>query len=80
VGRAGLSQLSNLGLPELAAWTDDEFVAIASTLATDLPRLGRLRATLRTRMEHSPLMDAARFARHVESAYREMWRAWCRNV
>jgi predicted O-linked N-acetylglucosamine transferase (SPINDLY family) len=80
VGRAGWSQLSNLGLPDLAGWSDDEFVAIASNLAGNLPRLAQLRDTLRSRMERSPLMDAARFARHVESAYRQMWRAWCQNA
>ena len=35
------------------------------------------RATLREQMEASPLMDAARFARDVEAAYRTMWAAWC---
>jgi protein O-GlcNAc transferase len=33
-----------------------------------------LRRTLRARMERSPLMDAARFTRDLENAYREMWR------
>ncbi|HEV3302441.1 MAG TPA: tetratricopeptide repeat protein [Planctomycetaceae bacterium] len=79
VGRAGWSQLSNLGLSALAGWSDDEFVAIATGLARDLPRLGELRARLRTRMQQSPLMDAPRFARHVESAYRQMWREWCEH-
>ncbi len=77
VGRAGWSQLSNLGLSELTGWSDEEFVTIAARLACDLPRLEELRATLRTRMQQSPLMDAPRFARHVESAYRRMWREWC---
>jgi predicted O-linked N-acetylglucosamine transferase (SPINDLY family) len=75
--RAGLSLLSNLGLPELAAQTAEEFVSIAVALATDLPRLARLRETLRPRLEASPLMDPSRFARGVEEAYREMWRRWC---
>ncbi len=77
VGRAGYSQLTNLGLPELVAWSDEEFVSIAARLAADRPRLTHLRATLRRRMERSPLMDAARFARNIEAAYREMWRRWC---
>ena len=74
VGRAGLSLLTNLGLPELVASTREQFVTIAAGLAHDLPRLGQLRATLRARMQASPLMDAARFARSIEAAYREMWR------
>jgi predicted O-linked N-acetylglucosamine transferase (SPINDLY family) len=79
VGRAGWSQLSNLGLTELVARSDEEFVSIASGLARDLPRLAQLRSTLRARMQRSPLMDATRFARQVELAYRQMWREWCRR-
>ena len=77
VGRAGLSQLANLGLPELVAATPEEFVRIAVELAGDLPRLGCLRATLRERMRASPLMDAPRFARGIEAAYRTVWQRWC---
>jgi predicted O-linked N-acetylglucosamine transferase (SPINDLY family) len=57
VGRAGLSQLSNLKLTELAAWTDEQFVQIVADLASDLMRLAELRRTLRQRMIDSPLMD-----------------------
>jgi len=72
VGRAGWSQLNNLGLPELAAWDDDAFVRIAANLAADLPRLAELRAGLRARMEASPLMDARGFAGDLEAAFRKM--------
>ena len=57
-GRGGLSILSNVGLPELAAHTEDEYVKIAADLANDLPRLAELRRTMRERMQASPLMDA----------------------
>ncbi|MGA3065442.1 MAG: tetratricopeptide repeat protein [Tepidisphaeraceae bacterium] len=77
VGRAGWSQLSNLAMPELAAWTDDDYVKLAIEWTRDLPRLAWLRSTLRDRMEHSPLMDGKRFARNIEAAYRTMWRKWC---
>jgi predicted O-linked N-acetylglucosamine transferase (SPINDLY family) len=77
VGRAGLSQLMNLKLPELIAQTPEQFVQVATGLANDLPRLSELRSTLRRRMEASPLMDAPRFTRNIETAYREMWRRWC---
>jgi predicted O-linked N-acetylglucosamine transferase (SPINDLY family) len=79
VGRAGYSQLSNLGLPELVAWSDDQFVSIASELAGDRARLPQLRATLRGRMERSPLMDATRFARNIETAFSLMWRQRCQG-
>jgi predicted O-linked N-acetylglucosamine transferase (SPINDLY family) len=77
VGRAGWSQLCNLGLQELAAQTPEQYVALVAQLAGDLPRLQELRATLRQRMQRSPLMDGPRFARQVEQAYRQMWRRWC---
>jgi protein O-GlcNAc transferase len=77
VSRAGFSQASNLGLTELIALTQEEFVKITVRLANDLPRLAEMRRTLRQSMMASPLMDAARFARDVEEAYRSMWRTWC---
>ncbi len=79
VGRAGWSQLHNLGLTDLVARSDEEFVKLAVEWTGDLERLARLRAELRGRMERSPLMDGARFARNMEDAYRSMWRAWCRG-
>jgi predicted O-linked N-acetylglucosamine transferase (SPINDLY family) len=77
VARGGLSILRNLDLPELVAQSEDDYVAIASGLARDLSRLAKLRTTLRPRMEASVLMDAPRFARQIEAAYRSMWRQWC---
>lgn len=77
VGRAGLSQLFHLDLLDLVADSDAAFVAIATTLAADVERLRRLRRSLRATMQRSPLMDAARFARHLEQAYRCAWRAHC---
>jgi protein O-GlcNAc transferase len=78
--RVGLSILSNAGLPELAARSDDGYVQTAVGLATDLPALSALRATLRRRVQHSALMDAARLAHNVEAAYRGMWRRWCTDA
>jgi predicted O-linked N-acetylglucosamine transferase (SPINDLY family) len=80
VGRAGLCQAQNLGLPELVATTSDDYVRIAASLAGDLDRLAELRAGLRERIVKSPLMDGSRFTRNLEAAYREMWRRWCAAV
>ena len=77
VSRAGLSLLSSVGLEALAASSEEDYVRIAVELAADLPRLADLRATLRPRMLASPLMDAPRFARNIEAAYRKMWQHWC---
>ena len=77
VSRIGLSILTACGMPEFVAHTEEEYVRLAADLAADLPRLSELRATLRGRMKASAFMDGARFAKHMEHAFRAMWRAWC---
>jgi predicted O-linked N-acetylglucosamine transferase (SPINDLY family) len=77
VSRAGWCMLSNLGLVDLAAESPERYVQKAVQLAQDPARLGELRSTLRQRVQQSPLMDGPRFARHIEAAYRQMWRKWC---
>jgi predicted O-linked N-acetylglucosamine transferase (SPINDLY family) len=77
VSRAGFSQLSALNLQHLAAFSEDEYVRIAAELASDWTRLAEFRLALRRLMETSPLMDAPRFTRDVETAYRSAWRQWC---
>jgi protein O-GlcNAc transferase len=77
VSRAGVSMLSNAGLPELVARDHAEYLAIARALAADLDALQALRGGLRARLQASPIMDFARFTADLEAAYRQMWRAWC---
>jgi predicted O-linked N-acetylglucosamine transferase (SPINDLY family) len=80
VSRGGLSLLSNVGLPELVAGSEDDYVRIAAELAEDWPRLALMRQALRARLKASPIMDPTRFARDIETAFREMWRIWCQNT
>jgi predicted O-linked N-acetylglucosamine transferase (SPINDLY family) len=77
VQRAGVSLAMNLGLPELIATSEPDFVDKAAELARDLGRLSRLRSELRTRLVASPVGDTARFARDLEAAYRGAWRRYC---
>ena len=77
VARGGVSILNNVGHRELIAESTSQYVQIAMALAADPGRLAELRRMLRGQMESSPLMDAPRFARDVESAYCDMWRNWC---
>jgi predicted O-linked N-acetylglucosamine transferase (SPINDLY family) len=72
VSRVGLSLLSNIGLPELIASSPDQYVQLAVDLANDQDRMQTLRQTMRARMLASPLMNAPRFARDVEEAFRQM--------
>jgi predicted O-linked N-acetylglucosamine transferase (SPINDLY family) len=77
MARGGLSVATNLGLPQLAVNSAEEYARTAVEFASDLPKLAEIRATLRERMRASPLMDGPRFARNMEAAYRQLWRAWC---
>jgi predicted O-linked N-acetylglucosamine transferase (SPINDLY family) len=80
VGRSGLHICKNLGLPLLIAPTPVEFVAKAVELTSDLGRLAQLRASLRSRLKASPLMDALGFTRDLENAYRTAWHTWCASA
>jgi protein O-GlcNAc transferase len=75
--RHTISHLRNAGLDEFIAETPAGYRALAVELASDLPRLANLRATLRERVSHSALCDGAGFARKLEDAYRQMWQTWC---
>ena len=76
VGRLGSSILRGLGRTEWIAQTEADYVEKVVDLASDLPALALLRATLRQQMESSALMDEAGFAHAVEAAYTEMFSRW----
>ncbi len=72
--RVSASLLAAVGLPELVAQDLEGYRRLVLRYAADRPALGELRARLaRNRMTH-PLFDTARFARHLERAFRTMWR------
>jgi predicted O-linked N-acetylglucosamine transferase (SPINDLY family) len=77
ISRAGDSLLRAVGLPDWIARDEDDYLRLAKAAAIDLPKLVKLRRSLRSRMQASPLMDSRRFARNVEAAYRGLWQHWC---
>ena len=76
VSRMGASILSAVGLGEYVVDNEDEYIAKATALAADLPRLAKLRSRLRTQLLNSPLCDGPEFTHDLEIAYHAMWRAW----
>ncbi len=74
--RVGVSLLTRAGLPELIAPSGEAYVELAVRLANDRERLSELRRTMRSRLRHSPLMDAAAVTSAIEGAYRRMWQTW----
>jgi predicted O-linked N-acetylglucosamine transferase (SPINDLY family) len=77
--RLGCSVLAEMGLSELIARDEDEYIRIAAGLASAVPELASLRRTLREKLERSPMRDFPGFTRGLELAYRSMWKDWCRS-
>jgi predicted O-linked N-acetylglucosamine transferase (SPINDLY family) len=75
--RVGASLMHHAGLEELVARSEDEYIALAVTLAQDRQRLITCRSNQRRKMQESQLMDKKLFTATLEKAYRRMWRAWC---
>jgi predicted O-linked N-acetylglucosamine transferase (SPINDLY family) len=78
--RVGTSIMNMVGLDNLIATEEDEYVAKAAALATNLDELAELRSGMRDRMRGSRLLDAEGFTRTLEGAYRQMWRTWCAST
>jgi predicted O-linked N-acetylglucosamine transferase (SPINDLY family) len=71
--RFGYSLLCNVGLEELTAATDEEFVAKAIELASNIDVIVALRENLRNMVESSPLMDEKQYTLDVENLYKEIY-------
>lgn len=80
VSRAGSTLLANVGLEHLVARTAEQYVELAAELIRDAAGLAGSRSALRERIESSPVMDAQRFVRGLEAAFRTAWRDWCARV
>lgn len=72
VSRVGASLLHAVGLDDLVAQSEAEYVGKAVELARDAARRATLRETLRERLRASELGDGAGLARAMEAVYRAM--------
>ena len=75
--RHSLSHLSTIGLPELVARDQDNYLELVVALANNTDRLAGLRAALREKMANSPICDGKKFAEGFSTIMREIWRDWC---
>lgn len=73
--RFGYSLLQNIGIGELAAATDEEYVEKAVSLAKDRELLQLLHQNLRQMMQQSPVMQAKQYVADVENAYEQVFAA-----
>jgi len=77
LGRIGTTFVTNIGLPQWVAYSEQEYIDKACAFGADTQGLIELRAGMRERLLNSRLMDGKGFARGVESAYRTMWKRFC---
>jgi protein O-GlcNAc transferase len=77
--RVGMSILSNIGLTDFIAHTDEEYIEIAVTTAKNTSFLKILRESLRERMTYSTLCDKNKFTKNLEHTYRQIWNKWCKK-
>ncbi|MDP2977582.1 MAG: tetratricopeptide repeat protein [Thiobacillus sp.] len=76
VSRCAVPLLSRVGLDEFITHNEEDYFQRAVRMAQDLPGLDRIRQSLRERMSTSNYGPQT-VTRHLEAAYREMWRKWC---
>lgn len=74
--RMGAGILSYLGRAEWLADRQEEYVRIASKLASDTQALNSLRLSLRDEIEDSALMREDIFSHHFGEGLRVMWLQW----
>jgi predicted O-linked N-acetylglucosamine transferase (SPINDLY family) len=77
--RMAASILTRMQLDEFVTDTKAAYFERAVGLAENLGRLQELRLGMRSRFESSPFCDTKGFAGEMESAYREIWRRWCKE-
>ena len=75
--RSAASILTSAGMTDWIVPSAEEYVQRAVQFSEDQILLANLRATLRPRLQASPLMDEAAFTKDLESLYRRMWRTYC---
>jgi predicted O-linked N-acetylglucosamine transferase (SPINDLY family) len=71
--RVAGSLLAAVGLPELITASVPDYEALALRLARDPDQLSAVRQKLARNRDVYPLFDTARFTRHLEAAYTNMW-------
>ena len=72
VSRQTHAILHQIGLPELSAADEEDYVRIAVQLSRNTEKLQSLRSSLRETMKQAPLMDSRGFAQELEDVYREL--------
>ena len=71
--RQGYTFLTNLGITEGIAWSDEEYVEWGIKLGTDEQLRKEVSWKLRQSKKTSPLWNGKQFTQEMEKAYQQMW-------
>ncbi|NJL84229.1 MAG: O-linked N-acetylglucosamine transferase, SPINDLY family protein [Chloroflexaceae bacterium] len=71
--------MTNAGLTEGIAWTDEEYVEWGIRFGQDPALRDRVTLKLRESRHTSPLWNAQQFTRDMEAAYQQMWAKYLAN-
>lgn len=78
-GRVGASMLRAVGLDDLVAETQQQYLEIGLRLYHDRQELNLVRERLHEAKQSSPLFDMAGFTRNLEGIYTRMWEDYRRG-
>lgn len=79
-GRMAASLLNAIHLPELITYTQEEYEALAITLATHPNKLLNIKQRLAKNRLTTPLFDIQQFTQHIEAAYTKMHERYQANL
>jgi len=79
LSRLGASIVTNAGLADWVATSNDDYVKRAISFSKDIPRLSRLRSNLRDQVLKTPLFNSVSFAKHFENAVFGMRDSYLQN-
>jgi predicted O-linked N-acetylglucosamine transferase (SPINDLY family) len=71
--------MTNAGITEGIAWTDEEYVEWAVKLGTDKTLHQQVAWKLRESRKTSTLWNGEQFTREMEKAYQQMWEIYCQQ-
>jgi len=76
VGRIGSAPLHCLGHSEWIAADENEYIAKAIGLASNISQLALIRKNLQLEFQKSEIMNQEKFTKKLETAFREMFMKW----
>ena len=75
----GASLLTAVNLPELITNSQEDYELLAIELATNPTKYENIKGKLSNNLKSSPLFDTKQFAKHLESAYLEIYSKYHRG-